>query len=355
MKNMHKSPDYYLCSEPEPQCPGQLLTRRRVSWLLSAAALSLSRNAFAEPTLTAIDSLQPGQFSWHPEKAPAGHLVIVVSLPDQRLYAYRQGVRIAVSTCSTGKPGHKTPTGVFAILQKDKHHRSSTYNNAPMPNMNRLTWSGVALHAGDLPGYPASHGCVRLPLEFSEKIFGITEVGTPVIIADAATYPSVVSHPGMILAKNRQRDFNAVAHAVKRKQIASQHTIPSKPSNSAILISSNNQEIIVMDDGVIVAKGAMSFSEPDRPLGNHVFILSSINLANKELQWRTIGYYNDSRREIELTELATLQRVHADEAILNEIRSRMYPGTVLVTVDEPLSADTRSTKDFIVMATDDET
>ena len=280
--------------------------------------------------------------------------MIVVSLPDQRLYAYRQGVRIAVSTCSTGKPGHKTPTAVFAILQKDKHHRSGTYNNAPMPNMNRLTWSGVALHAGDLPGYPASHGCVRLPLEFSEKMFGITEVGTPVIIADAATYPSVVAHPGMILAKNRQRDFKAVAHAVKRKQIATQHTIPSKPSNSAILISSNNQEIIVMDDGVIVAKGAMSFSEPDRPLGNHVFILSSINLANKELQWRTIGYYNDSRREIELTELATLQRVHAEEAILNEIRSRMYPGTVLVTVDEPLSADTRSTKDFIVMATDDE-
>src|SRR5262249_12127100 len=169
-----------------------------------------------------------------------------------------------------------------------------------MPNMNRLTWSGVALHAGDLPGYPASHGCVRLPLEFSEKMFGITEVGTPVIIADAATYPSVVAHPGMILAKNRQRDFNAVSDAVKRKQ-ATQHTIPSKPSNSAILISSNNQEIIVMDDGVIVSKGAMSFSEPDRPLGNHVFILSSINLANKELQWRTIGYYNDSRRELELT------------------------------------------------------
>jgi hypothetical protein len=98
----------------------------------------------------------------------------------------------------------------------------------------------------------------------------------------------------------------------------------------------------------------MSFSEPGRPLGNHVFILSSVNLANKELQWRTIGYYNDSRREIELTELATLQRIQADETILNEIRSRMYPGTVLVTVDEPLTADTRSTKDFIVMTTGDD-
>jgi L,D-transpeptidase catalytic domain len=194
------------------------LTRRQVfGWLVSAGALSLSRNASAEPTLAVVDSLLPGQFSWHPEKAPTGHLVIVVSLPDQRLYAYRQGVRIAVSTCSTGKPGHKTPTGVFAILQKDKRHRSSTYNNAPMPNMNRLTWSGVALHAGELPGYPASHGCVRLPLEFSEKLFGITEIGTPVIIANAATYPSVVAHPGMILAKNKQKVFNASAHAIGRK------------------------------------------------------------------------------------------------------------------------------------------
>jgi len=330
-----------------------LPTRRQaLGWLVSAGALGLSRNAIAEPTLAAIDSLQPGQFSWHPEKAPAGRLVIVVSLPDQRLYAYRHGVRIAVSTCSTGKAGHGTPTGVFAILQKDKHHRSSTYNNAPMPNMNRLTWAGVALHAGELPGYPASHGCVRLPLEFSEKLFGITEIGTPVIIANAATYPRVVAHPGMILAKNKKRNFNAAARAVKQK--GAQQRNPSKPLNSAILISSTDQEIIVMDNGAVVAKGTMSFTEPDRLLGNHVFILSSVNLASKELQWRTIGYYNDSRRELELTELATLQRIQADETILDEIRSRMHPGTVLVTVDEPLTADTRSTRDFIVMTTGDD-
>ena len=105
--------------------------------------------------------LKPGDYTWHPERSPSGPLAIVVSLPDQLVHVYRNGIRIAVSTCSTGKPGHSTPTGVFTILQKDKHHHSSTYNNAPMPNMNRLTWSGVALHAGNLPGYPASHGCVR--------------------------------------------------------------------------------------------------------------------------------------------------------------------------------------------------
>src|SRR6476620_5003611 len=256
---MDKFSDCSSNSRPEPQRLWRSPTRRQaLGWLASAGVLGLGRTAIAEPAL-AVDSLQPGQFSWHPEKAPAGHLVIVVSLPDQRLYAYRHGVRIAVSTCSTGKAGHGTPTGVFSILQKDKHHRSSTYNNAPMPNMNRLTWSGVALHAGDLPGYPASHGCVRLPLEFSEKLFGITEIGTPVIIANAATYPSVVAHPGMILAKNKQKVLNAGAHAIGRKQKA-QRTNPLRPSNSAILISSTDQEIIVMDDGAVVSKGAMSFS-----------------------------------------------------------------------------------------------
>jgi lipoprotein-anchoring transpeptidase ErfK/SrfK len=97
-------------------------------------------------------------------------VAVIVSLPDQLVHVYRNGVRIAVSTCSTGKPGHATPTGVFMVLEKDKHHHSSTYNNAPMPNMSCLTWDGIALHAGQLPGCPASHGCVCLPLASSEKL-----------------------------------------------------------------------------------------------------------------------------------------------------------------------------------------
>ena len=128
--------------------------------------------------------LKPGEFEWHPEAAPEGPVAVIASLPDQLVHVYRNEVRIGRSTCSTGKPGHSTPTGIFTILQKDAHHHSSTYNNAPMPNMNRLTWSGVALHAPNLPGCPASHGCVRLPLEFSKLLFSVTHVGTPVIIAD---------------------------------------------------------------------------------------------------------------------------------------------------------------------------
>ena len=88
-----------------------------------------------------IDQFEPGDFSWHPEHSPSGPVAVIVSIPDQLVHVYRGGIRIAVSTCSTGKKGHSTPAGVFTILQKDKNHHSSTYNNAPMPNMNRLRWN----------------------------------------------------------------------------------------------------------------------------------------------------------------------------------------------------------------------
>src|SRR6185503_12097277 len=100
----------------------------------------------------------------------------------QRAYVYRNGVLIAVSSVSTGKPGHETPTGVFTILQKDKDHHSNLYNNAPMPYQQRLTMGGVALHAGGLPGYPESHGCIHLPTQFAKELFAITNLGVTVVV-----------------------------------------------------------------------------------------------------------------------------------------------------------------------------
>ena len=97
---------------------------------------------------------------------------------------YRDGALIAASAISTGSLGRETPTGVFTILEKKVMHRSTTYDNAPMPYMQRLTSKGIAIHAGDLPGYPASHGCIRLPNEFAKLLYGVTEVGTPVMITD---------------------------------------------------------------------------------------------------------------------------------------------------------------------------
>jgi lipoprotein-anchoring transpeptidase ErfK/SrfK len=171
----------------------------------AASGLGLSP-ALAQRVDKLADDLTNGEFNWFPDRSSSGPVLIIVSLPDQKVYVYRNGVRIGASTCSTGKAGHLTPTGVFKILQKDRNHHSKTYNNAPMPNMNRLTWSGIALHAGQLPGYPASHGCVRLPMAFSSLLFGITKVGMTVVIADDASQPTEVVHPGMVLGEYAARN-----------------------------------------------------------------------------------------------------------------------------------------------------
>ena len=141
-------------------------------------------------------ALQPGEFLWMPERGGDGQLVIVVSLPTQLAHVYRNGVRIGLSTISSGKPGKETPTGTFEILQKKRMHRSNLYNNAPMPYMQRLTWDGIALHAGKLPGYPASHGCIRLPHAFAQKLYEATERGMLVVIADEASHGTAIIHPG---------------------------------------------------------------------------------------------------------------------------------------------------------------
>jgi hypothetical protein len=127
--------------------------------------------------------LDPGEFAWHGDRASEGPVEVVVSLPLQIAYVYRAGTLIGISTVSTGAPGHETPTGRFEILEKKRHHVSNLYD-APMPFMQRLTWDGIALHAGAIPGYPASHGCVRLPAAFAAKLFEVTRKGATVHIID---------------------------------------------------------------------------------------------------------------------------------------------------------------------------
>lgn len=140
------------------------------------------------------DSLQPGDFEWSVDPAGVqGPLVIVVSLADQRAWVFRNGERVATSTVSTGKVGKETPTGVFPILEKKKVHHSNRYDNAPMPFMQRLTWDGIAIHAGRLPGYPASHGCVRLPEQFARELFSITKRDETVVVSPDGSTESLLA------------------------------------------------------------------------------------------------------------------------------------------------------------------
>lgn len=127
--------------------------------------------------------------------APPGPRTLVVSLARQEIELYDGTALLETAKISSGMRGHETPPGVFSILQKNERHASNIYSGAPMPWMQRLTRSGLALHAGVLPGYPASHGCVRLPLTFAKKLYGMTDIGTNVVIASEAAAPRPIEHP----------------------------------------------------------------------------------------------------------------------------------------------------------------
>lgn len=118
-----------------------------------------------------------------------GPMKIVIVLDTHRIYVFQNEKLIGFNTISSGKKGKETPTGIFNILQKNVDHKSNLYSNAPMPFMQRLTWDGIAIHGGDLPGYPASHGCIRLPMVFAKALFGVTQMGQEVVVLQDTSTP----------------------------------------------------------------------------------------------------------------------------------------------------------------------
>jgi hypothetical protein len=171
---------------------------RRISWRwLALAALSywtpsVSAASSEDARLHRISaSLRPGEFIWDTAAITDEPPTISISVALQRIYVYRGDVLVGIAAVSTGRPGKETPLGDFRILQKAKWHRSNLYSNAPMPFMQRLTWDGIALHAGWNPGYPDSHGCIRLPAAFARALFEMTTLGSSVSVTDYPLDPPV--------------------------------------------------------------------------------------------------------------------------------------------------------------------
>jgi lipoprotein-anchoring transpeptidase ErfK/SrfK len=132
---------------------------------------------------------------------PVGPLIIAISIEKQKVRVYDANGFFAESPVSTGMKGHPTPMGVFSVIQKHKLHHSNIYSGAPMPFMQRITWSGVAMHAGVLPGYPASHGCIRMPMAFAQKMWNWTRMGARVVVTPGEMTPASFSHPLLVTQK----------------------------------------------------------------------------------------------------------------------------------------------------------
>jgi lipoprotein-anchoring transpeptidase ErfK/SrfK len=156
------------------------------SWVAETPDLPPPIEAYAPAPLPEPEPVEPPPppppLPPTPEEALADGVLIVVSLASQRMFVFRDGELWDSSKVSTGKRGNETPAGTFPILQKKVHHRSNLYDDAPMPYMQRLTWGGVALHAGHVPGYPASHGCIRMPKAFAKKLYGVTGFSSTLVV-----------------------------------------------------------------------------------------------------------------------------------------------------------------------------
>ena len=245
--------------------------------LLATAVLAPAKpppkhsSTLGTPRTVVPDKLAPGEYVWHPEISPRGPIVLVVSLPEQRAYVYRNGVIIGASTVSTGKKGHETPTGVFTILQKHEDHYSNLYDSAPMPFMQRLTWSGVALHAGRLPGYPASHGCVRMPYDFAQKLFAETKTGVTVVVSDDKQFPATVAHPGLIAPVDAKGEPVAAEPVSPGDIVWQPDAAPDGPVT--ILVTNEDRRVRVFRAGVEIGHAPFVLDDPKRKITLHVLTM----------------------------------------------------------------------------------
>lgn len=265
--------------------------------------------------IAAVEKLKPGEYLWTPEIAPEGPLLLIVSIARQRAILYRNGVPIAVTTVSTGRDGYPTPTGVFTILQKAETHFSSIYDNAPMPFMQRLTWGGVALHGGQLPGYRASHGCIRLPHSFAKLLFGVTTLGMTVIVSDARALPRLAP----------TRDPLPIPDAA----LGGAEWQPGRAATGpvTIMVSAADRRIVVLRNGREIGTAPIAFNQPVS--GTRAYVLRAG--ADGKPGWLSIPLPGEEKAPAPPIDWS---RFRVDPGFRAEIVRVAGPGTtVVVTAD----------------------
>lgn len=300
-----------------------------------AASRAMERPSFhteGTPTGKPTGPLKPGEYWWAPRISPDGPVVVLISLPQQVMNVYRNGVIVARSSISSGMQGHSTPTGVFTILEKSVNHYSKTYDNAPMPYMERLTWDGVAFHSGYLPGHAASHGCIRLPYEFSKKLFELTQKGGTVVIGDQHSLStSYAADPGLVLP-------------VLKSTAPSGHTLapgdytwhPERSTTGPVIIvfSAADRTLYVYRNGVRIGRAGVRISGMGK-FGNHVFTrIAAAGDTTSKNRWMTVGKGGRS----DGTKFDSLRkRIDFSPECREKLRALAGPGTTVVVTDLPVA------------------
>ena len=294
-------------------------------------------NSTGKPT----GPLKPGQYWWNPQLSPTGPVVVLVSIPQQTMHVYRNGILIGRSTVSTGSKGHATPGGVFSILEKKQTHHSKPYDDAPMPYMQRLTWTGIAMHSGQLPGYPASHGCVRLPYDFSQLLFKATEKGGSVVVGDGKTpTPHLASNPGLLLAP---KDYSPemVRRLGKNEYDWRPERSPEGPIT--IVLSSVDRALYVYRNGTPIGRAAIEISgrglSGRERLGSHIFTLlegttgkpSQIAPGREAGRWMRV---DSEGRPVEAEQIAS--RIRFNTEFAQKLADEIKPGTTVMVTDQPV-------------------
>jgi hypothetical protein len=317
----------------------RFLTIGAISIGLLTAFQAMEKPSFhtqGTPTGKPTGTLKPGEYWWNPQLSPSGPVVVLVSIPQQTMHVYRNGILIGRSTVSTGSRGHATPGGVFSILEKKSTHRSKKYDNAPMPYMQRLTWSGIAMHSGHLPGYPASHGCIRLPYDFSQVLFKATANGGTVVVGDGKTpTPHLASNPGLLLAP---KDFSP--EMVRRLGTNEYDWRPERSPEGpiTIVVSSADDALYVYRNGNPIGRGAVQVSGRGG-LGNHVFTLlegstgrpSQLAPGREARRWMRV---TSEGRPVEAEQLAS--RIHFNPEFAQKLADEIKPGTTVIVTDQPV-------------------
>ena len=302
----------------------------------------------SRPPETAPADLKQGEFVWNPGAAEIGPILVLVSLGEQRAYVYRNGVQIGYTTVSSGREGYGTPTGVFHILQRDRNHHSNKYNNAAMPFQQRLTWDGVALHAGGLPGYPSSHGCVHLPSKFAEDLFEVSHMGMTVVVVDEHSAPTQVAHPPAFSPVDPSTGQPVVAASLQDSQEFRLEPEKATFGPVSILISSADQRALVLRNGVEIGRARITVRDPQLPLGTHTFVMRDAQ-GLADITWVAVsmpGHYDEAGRAMSHE---AAQRVDVPPGFARAVGSLLTPGDTLFVTDAPILAENMHS-DFTVLS-----